>query len=668
MSETILYRGDLFYKYSILIILIVSILIVNDVSESAGINLHESEVRVVYAMPFNFSEYSVYSADSYASEQWLSAVMNGLYKRSMSADRNWVPDLAASMPVISLDKKTFTVNLKLNLIFSNGEPLTADDVVFSFKVAMTPAINSNFYGGYIGFMNNDSVVKIDRDTVEITLFQTFAFPFTLLSTPLIPEETFGDLYDSCLGGTLKDCVWDNEDLSFAIAAGPYKGSSFDEVNQAITVVKNENYWGWIDGSVSGNVDTIVFKSTELKAKAIAELVEGQVDIIDSNYAIDIDQIAWFKGVTDVFADVSSHQELSLNHLHPMYGTGKGLPGISTSSDTDTWGAALKVRKAMSHIMDREFIADQINNGLAVPAATSMPRASIGYDLTIPYRDYNLNRAKDFMEQAGFDYNTLTDADNDGVYETFFFTITVLSPNTNPARNEWSSNYVLELPKIGIGVKEHISTGWAEIIPRTFGFTGTGETLVPLYDDEGYDVLFVGYGWGAFDWNPQGLYECRGRHDSGCGGNFYNFDVDQIQTDIGPLVTEYLSELDFTLRNEKVKLLQWELHETLPIIPIIYPISQWGFSDALSGYDALLLSKSSMEWDLLRNVQSELILTQALTEPQPSVFSQVSTIQSSVPFDTPSTTSYQASFLPIFSSILVLIPLLVLFNRKQNQII
>ncbi|MCH8905941.1 MAG: hypothetical protein IH840_02540 [Candidatus Heimdallarchaeota archaeon] len=174
-------------------------------------------------MPYNLTEYSIYSANSYASEQWLSAVMNGLYKRSMSADRNWVPDLAASMPVISPDKKTFTVNLKPDLIFSNGEPLTADDVVFSFKVAMTPAINSNFYAGYIGFMNNDSVIKIDPVTVEITLLTTFTFPFDFLSTPLIPEETFGDLYGSCLGGTLVNCVWDSEDLSFAIGAGPLQG-------------------------------------------------------------------------------------------------------------------------------------------------------------------------------------------------------------------------------------------------------------------------------------------------------------------------------------------------------------------------------------------------------------------------------------------------------------
>lgn len=380
-----------------------------------------------------------------------------------------------------------------------------------------------------------------------------------------------------------------------------------------------------------------------------------------------DQIRWFKGITDVFVDVPSHQELALNHLHPMYGTGKGLPGMNDATDVDAWAAALNVRKAMSHITDRGFIVDQISIGLAIPATTSMPRAAVGYDLTIPHRAYSIIKAKEFMTEAGLNYDTLTDSDNDGVYETSFFEITVLSPNTKIERNEWSENYILELPKIGIGVKEHISTGWAEIGPRTFGWKGTGGAPVPLYDDEGYDVLFVGHDW-SLDYDPQELYREPNRLGGG-DGNFYNFDLDSLQTDLVSLIRDYLSELDFTLRNEKVKLVQLELYEYLPAIPIIYPISQWGFRGGINGYDALLLSQTSMEWDRLQNVRRELILTNNnLTMTGSSVFSSVSTVEAPEPFDTPSTTSYEASFLPVLSSILILLPILVLFNRRKNRFV
>lgn len=159
----------------------------------SGPQLDQIGNTLVYAMPYDFSEYSVYTSNSYASAQWQSAIVNGLYKRSTSTHLAWAPDLAVAMPAISADKKRFTVDLKSDLVFSNGDPLTADDVVFSFKVAITPAINTNFYVGFIGFMNNDSVLKIDNTRIQITLLQAFAFPFSFLSTPLIPEETWRDL-------------------------------------------------------------------------------------------------------------------------------------------------------------------------------------------------------------------------------------------------------------------------------------------------------------------------------------------------------------------------------------------------------------------------------------------------------------------------------------------
>ena len=178
---------------------------------------------------------------------------------------------------------------------------------------------------------------------------------------------------------------------------------------------------------------------------------------------------------------------------------------------------------------------------------------------------------------------------------------MMSPNTGPARNEWSAMWELEVPKIGIGIKDHFATGWATIIPRTFGYS-VGSSLVPLYDDGGYDVLFVGYGWGL-DWNPQGLYDSSGSHKDGGGGNFYNFDLTPAQeadpsltSDVEELVTDYLSTLDFTTRLEIVSDLQHELYNHIPAIPILYPQSHWGFRDNIYDIDPILISVSALEWE------------------------------------------------------------------------
>ena len=60
-----------------------------------------------------------------------------------------------------------------------------------------------------------------------------------------------------------------------------------------------------------------------------------------------------------------------------------------------------------------------------------------------------------------------------------FYISLLSPNTNPARIAWSALMAEELPKIGIGIKTHSNTGWDAIGPRTFSNERVGSEHVVL---------------------------------------------------------------------------------------------------------------------------------------------------------------------------------------------
>lgn len=543
---------------------------------------------IIYALPYDFDEYSIYTADSYATNQWASAVYGSLFARSAADDRDWTPQLADSMATVSASNLNFTVTLKDGLLFSNGNALTASDVAFSLKAAVTPSINTYFYGTYVGFMNNESVTVIDDTTLRFDLLSTFAFPYSLLSFPIIDEETFGTRYSSCVDdGVAADCVWNSEDGSDVVSSAPFKVTYIDNVNEIVTVVKDTN---WYDAE-HVYTDKIIFQKIADKSAAISALAAGLIDILDSQYVAGLTELEDLPEVTEAFVGDPSHQEISLNHLNPYFGTGESIPG-NTGVD---YADALLVRRAMSHIVDRDFAVNEILEGLGLPAATAMPAASLGWDSTIEADAYDVDAARALMEDAGFDYATLGTEQSDGTFPSNFFEVTVLSPNTNGARNQWSANYVLELPKIGIGVTEHISTGWGEISPRTFGYTGG--TLVPDYASGGFDVFFVGYGW-TLDWNPAALYDASGRCDTGDCGNFINFDVDEDRTQVAQLVNEYLSELDFDLRIAKVKELQAELKIQMPVLPILYPQSHWGFADNIEGIDPLLISTSSQEWNLV----------------------------------------------------------------------
>jgi len=74
-----------------------------------------------------------------------------------------------------------------------------------------------------------------------------------------------------------------------------------------------------------------------------------------------------------------------------------------------------------------------------------------------------------------------------------FYISLLSPNTNPARNQWAALMEEQLQKIGIGIAFHESTGWGNIMPRVWAYPVGNEgyyDYIPIYEEGGYEVFMI----------------------------------------------------------------------------------------------------------------------------------------------------------------------------------
>ena len=545
-------------------VMILGIVLLTTMAIPPVVSQTEESNIVVYALPYDFTEYSQFTSQSYANSQWLSAVGAGLYSRSIALDRAYGPELADGQPIISDDALVYTIKLKENLNFSDGNPLTADDVVFTYHALLSPMINFNTYSTYAAYFTNDSIVAVDDQTVEFTFEEPYAFALGLLSAAIQPAAHFQARLD---GG---DFDWNNPDLSDSISAGPFMVDKFDQTNMEIVVIKNPNYWN----AEYVVADKIVFKKIGEKAAATSALSDGEVQILDGQYVAGKNELNGITGISEDFVATPSHQELSFNHLNDYWGTGKNL-----TVDNKVEGAK-NVRKAISHLIDRDFAANDIMEGLALQAATIVPSTSIGWDSALEYRKFDVAKAIEYMEAAGFDYTGMV-KDDDGFYTTSLFNVTVMSPNTNPARNQWAALLVQNLPLIGIGVTQHLSTDWATIIPRTFG----SDVPPGSFDDGGYDLFFVGYGW-DLDVDPFGLYESTSLRPN--GGNFYNFE----NAEYDALIPTYTQELDLDKRIDAFKLVQEFYYEWEIVAPIIYPQEHWAYAEDLQGYDSILLSTTS----------------------------------------------------------------------------
>ena len=171
-------------------------------------------------------------------------------------------------------------------------------------------------------------------------------------------------------------------------------------------------------------------------------------------------------------------------------------------------------------------------------------------------------------------------------------INFLTPDTDPARIQWADLIEQEIAKIGINVSFEEITGWGGIGPRTWSYPMIDYDYIPIYDDGGYDVLFVGWSWGL-DGDLEGLYETSAI--TPLGDNHYQYSNTTYDT----ILEQYLVSVDPSERASNSHQLQKIIYEDLPSIGIIYSGRLFGFKEGLTGIDNLLLSTSNYRieyWD------------------------------------------------------------------------
>ena len=198
---------------------------------------------------------------------------------------DWI--LAESMDA-SEDGKVYTMKLKEGLKWSDGEPLTADDIVFTFN-----SINDMKQNLYVGG-EPIKVEKVDDTTVTFTLAEPSASVVELLSaeTFILPKHIF-EGKGSFDVNMLEDKV---------VGSGPYMLEEY-KTGEHLKFVKNPNY-----ANGEANIDTIVYRIIENSDTASLALQKQEVDAL----SVTVDQVDTFEG-DDNFT-VSKYSEGRVSYL------------------------------------------------------------------------------------------------------------------------------------------------------------------------------------------------------------------------------------------------------------------------------------------------------------------------------------------------------------------
>ncbi|NJK35279.1 MAG: ABC transporter substrate-binding protein [Oscillatoriales cyanobacterium SM2_2_1] len=431
------------------------------------------------------------------------AVLSPIFEGLLSVDGvtgELIPNLAEQWKISDGGKRIEFI-LRPGLQWSDGVPLTADDVMFSFAVITHPRVPSSLRDVLRIGENRvfPTLTKLDQRRVVFQLPETFA-PFlrAIGGMEVLPRHILGDALKNTnsKGEPQFLQAWSlQEPLANIIGTGPYLMRTY-RPGERVIYDRNPNYWKkgqpFINGMVFQileNLDTwlLRFRSRELD---VYSLRPEDFELL---------KIAERRDRFKIYNSGPTTTQLFL-----MYNLNQGRDPETNRPFVDPiksrWFNSLPFRQAIAHAINRPRMVDTIFRGLGELQNSPIPPISPYYlapEQGLKVYDYDLERAKKLLQEAGFRYDAqgrLRDADNNEVR----FTVQTNAGNT--VRAQVGSQIKESLEQIGITVdfnaidfnvlieKMDRSKQWEAII-MGFGSSVEPHSLINLWATDGNLHIF-----------------------------------------------------------------------------------------------------------------------------------------------------------------------------------
>jgi peptide/nickel transport system substrate-binding protein len=294
-------------------------------------------------------------------------------------DFSTIPGLAKSW-TSSADKKTWTYTMRPNLKWSDGQPLTAEDVAYTINRAKKEE-----------WLNYTSVVA--------NLTATAQDPTTLVVKTSVPDPKLPtlDMY------VLPKHVWEKQDAKAVtkydaldgVGSGPFTLDHLEK-GQFARFKANPYYYG---GKPA--IDRVVLRGFDNPDAMVAALKRGEIDAAEDVPGTAFHQLEKDPAIETVQGYQGAMEELAING-----GAGLKKPHPALLD--------LRVRQAIGHAIDKKTIVNRVLAGLGKPADTLSVSPNAEWSPQIPAEqqlDFNLDKAKQILDDAGY-----KDTNGDGIRE------------------------------------------------------------------------------------------------------------------------------------------------------------------------------------------------------------------------------------------------------------
>ena len=373
-------------------------------------------------------------------------VMGNTYDRLLRYDVNdpskLVPDIAKSWNV-SPDGKTYTFEIKPGLKFASGNPLTAEDVVYSLQRAVILDKTPAFILTQFGFSKDnvkDKIRMVDPLTVVIQTDKEYA-----------PTFVYNCLTANIASIVDKKLVMANEkagDWGYAWLKTGYAGSGPMKLrewraNEIVALERNDNHWG-----PKSKVARVIYRHVKEAATQRLMLEKGDADIARNLSPEDLAALASNKQIKTTSTPKGTVYYIGLNQKNPNL-------------------AKPEVREALKWLVDYNAIGNTLVKNIGVIHQNFLPVGLLGASTEKPYK-LDVDKAKDLLKKAGLANG---------------FKVTIDMRTTQPVQGI-TENFQQTAKRAGIDI---------EILP------GDGKQTLTKYRARTHD-MYIGQ-WGADYWDP-----------------------------------------------------------------------------------------------------------------------------------------------------------------------
>ena len=356
------------------------------------------------------------SADS-GSSNAVGNLFSSLIERN-SYTLEWEPGLA-QLPEVSADGLTWTFTMKPGLRWSDGQPLTVDDVMFTLDVIFDEKVQTNMREGMKvdvpdgkgGFKRVPvKFKKVGADKVAFTFPVPYAPARDIINIAVAPKHALYAAWKKGQPGkTAFNPTWGiDTDVTKIVGSGPYIFKSYVP-GQRMVYKRNPYYWKKADnGDQLPYIDSVVTLIVPDSNTTTLKFLSGETDYVgvqQSDYKTVKAQEKQGDFTVYNLGPTTTTNFLSFNMNMKSLPAKQNPDLFKLFNDT-------KFRQAVSHAIDRERIARNVFDGLAQPGyGPETPANKLFYSAKVPKFEYNIDQAKALLKEIG-----LKDRNGDGILE------------------------------------------------------------------------------------------------------------------------------------------------------------------------------------------------------------------------------------------------------------